>query len=219
MTIEIPLFPLRTVLFPGMPLPLRVFEERYTAMTRQILATGGVFGVLLIREGDETRAGATSHNVGSTAAIEQCQEIEGGRFVLSARGARRFRLVRLLAPRPYPRGEVAFIEDDPDRSSPRLQTAMQTVRAMFPAYFRLALSLSGQWARGLKLPENPHSLVNYLGPLLQAEEEVKQRLLETEGAADRVALLAEVLDELLERTREDVIDHRRRKFEGFGARN
>ena len=51
------------------------------------------------------------------------------------------------------------------------------------------------------------------------EEEVKQRLLESESAADRVALLVEILDELLERTREQVTDHRRRKFAGFGARN
>ena len=44
---ELPLFPLRTVLFPGMPLPLRIFEERYKVMVRELLATGGEFGVVL----------------------------------------------------------------------------------------------------------------------------------------------------------------------------
>ena len=219
MTIEIPLFPLRTVLFPGMPLPLRVFEERYKALTREILQTGGVFGVLLIKEGEEIGGSAVPYTVGSTALIEECQELDEGRFVISARGDRRFRLVRLLPPRPFPCGEIVYLDDDRELPAPRLQTALETVNAMFPAYFRLALSLSDQWARSLKLPRDPHALVNFLGPLLPTEDEVKQRLLETESAADRVALLAEILDELLERTREEVIDHHRRKFDGFGAKN
>jgi len=219
MTIEIPLFPLRTVLFPGMALPLRIFEERYRTMTRELLDTGGVFGVVLIKEGQEVGGSPIPHTVGTTAVIEECQEVEGGRCVVTARGSRRFRLDRLLSPRPYPRGEITYIDDAPDLSNTRLRTAMETVRATFPAYFRLALSLSDQWARALKLPDEPHALANYLGPLLQTEEEVRQRLLETESAADRVALLAEVLDELLERTREDVTEHRRRKFAGLGAGN
>ena len=56
--VQIPLFPLRTVLFPGMVLPLRIFEERYKTMVRELLDTGGVFGVLLIREGEEVGGGA-----------------------------------------------------------------------------------------------------------------------------------------------------------------
>ena len=55
--VEIPLFPLRTVLFPGMPLPLQIFEERYKAMTRELLDRGGEFGVLLIRQGSEVGGG------------------------------------------------------------------------------------------------------------------------------------------------------------------
>ena len=51
-SVELPLFPLRTVLFPGMELPLRIFEERYRVMIRELLDSGGEFGVLLIREGE-----------------------------------------------------------------------------------------------------------------------------------------------------------------------
>lgn len=219
MSIEIPLFPLRTVLFPGMSLPLQIFEPRYKTMTRELLGSGGVFGVLLIREGSETRPGAISHTIGTTATIEAWRETTGGRFVLSTRGVQRFRLLRLLPPRPYPFGEIELISDGHEEPIPRLVNALETVRATFPAYFRLALSLSDQWARGLDLPAEAHALVNHVAPLLQADEEVKQRLLEVEPAADRVALLAEVLDELLEHTQEEVAEHRRRKFEGFGAKN
>lgn len=217
---EIPLFPLRTVLFPGMPLPLQIFEERYKTMTRELLASGGVFGVILIREGNEVGGGALPYPVGTAAAIEESRELPNGRFILTARGRRRFRLVRMLQPRPYPYGEVEMIvDDDGGRDDAKVARAMETVRATFPAYFRLALSLTDQWARGMKLPSRPHDLVDFLAPWIQVDETVKQRLLEIEPAAQRLAHLAEVLDDLLTRTREQVIEHQRQKFGALGSDN
>lgn len=217
--IEIPLFPLRTVLFPGAELPLRIFEPRYQAMTRELLSSGGCFGVLLIRAGKEVTGDAVPYDVGTTAAIEDSRELNGGRFAISARGAQRFRLKRMLEPRPYPYGEVELIDDSNYDSDRRLNRALETVRATFPAYFRLALALTDQWARGIALPKQPHDLVNLVAPWLQVEEEVRQKLLEIESAGDRIAQLAEVLDELLARTRSEVLEHRRKKFDAFGTRN
>lgn len=214
-----PLFPLRTVLFPGMPLPLRIFEDRYKTMISELLASGGEFGVLLIREGAEVGGGARPHEVGTLAKIEECTEIEGGRYVLDARGTRRFRLKRMLAPRPYPFGEIEVLDDGPEPATPPLTHAMETVRTTFPLYFRLAMSLTDQWSQGMKLPERPHHLVNFLGPWLQIEEEMKQRLLELTTAQERVAHLAEILDDLLMRTREEVDEHRRKKFWAIGSGN
>lgn len=216
---ELPLFPLRTVLFPGMALPLRIFEDRYKTMVRELLGSGGEFGVVLIREGTEVGGGATPYDIGTTARIEQWREVDGGRFVLTARGARRFRIRRMLPARPYPRGEIEIIRDEPSPLSPQMRAAMETVRTTFPLYFRLALSLTDQWAQGLKLPAEPHALVNFLAPWLQTEEEVKQRLLELESAPDRVTHLAEVIDDLLGRTREQVSEYRRRKFGAPGSLN
>ncbi|MBA4180956.1 MAG: peptidase S16 [Anaerolinea sp.] len=210
---------MRTVLFPGMVLPLRIFEERYKVMISELIESGGVFGVVLIREGEEVGHGAVPHDVGTTARIEQCTELDGGRFALTARGSQRFRLVRMLSPRPYPYGEVELIVDEVPIPTANLQRAMETVRTTFPAYFRLALSLTDQWAQGMKLPSKPHALVNFLAPWVQADEETKQRLLELESAEDRVAQLAELLDELLARTREEVDEYRRRKFRGPAAEN
>ncbi|HMO54032.1 MAG TPA: LON peptidase substrate-binding domain-containing protein [Tepidiformaceae bacterium] len=215
---EIPLFPLRTVLFPGMPLPLQIFEERYRVMTRELLASGAEFGVLLIREGKEVGGGAIPFEVGTTARIEECEELPGGRFAMTARGMRRFRLVQMLPARPYPFGRVELM-DDAEVLTPQALRASETVRATFPLYFRLALSLTDQWAQGMKLPERPHALVNFLAPWLQIDEEAKQRLLEVEAPADRVAHLAELLDDLLARTREEVVEYRRRKFAGIGSGN
>ena len=202
-----------------MPLPLQIFEQRYRVMTRELLASGGEFGVLLIREGHEAGGEAFPFDVGTSAVIEEWRELPDGRFAITARGARRFRLVRMLAPRPYPYGEVEMVEEVPTEPTPQLRLALQTVRSTFPAYFRLALSLSDQWAQGMKLPESPHELVNFLGGWLDVEEEARQRLLEIVPAPERVAHLAEMLDELLSRTRDEVSEYRRKKFGGLGAGN
>lgn len=216
---EIPLFPLRTVLFPGMPLPLQIFEERYRVMTRELLESDGVFGVLLIREGEEVGGGAIPYDIGTTAAIEQWQEAPDGRFLLTARGRRRFRLLRMLEPRPYPFGEVELMDDSEPREDPFAFELAEQVRSSFPSYFQLALSLTDQWARGMGLPRTPHALVNFLAPWLQAEEFEKQQLLEVPDARGRVALLADVLNRLIEKTRSEALHYRLRKYHGFGARN
>jgi Lon protease-like protein len=65
------LFPLQTVLFPGMRMPLHIFEERYKLMIRECIEQDAPFGVLLIRDGAEVGAGAVPHNVGTTARISQ----------------------------------------------------------------------------------------------------------------------------------------------------
>jgi hypothetical protein len=71
----------------------------------------------------------------------------------------------------------------------------------------------------MKLPPKPHDLVNFLAPWIQVDETVKQRLLEIEAAADRVAHLAEVLDDLISRTREEVQEHYREKWGSLGREN
>lgn len=216
---DIPLFPLRTVLFPGMPLPLRIFEERYKTMVQELLANGGQFGVVLIRSGNEVGAGAVPHKTGTLARITECEEVSGGRFVLTAKGTRRFRLLNMLEPRPYPFGKIELFDESYDATDMRLARAVETVRATFPVYFRLALSRTGQWARDMDLPSNPRSLVNLVVQSIQSDEEAKQRLLELESAPDQVAHLADMLDDLLVHTREEVQEYRRQKFHGLGAAN
>lgn len=216
---QIPLFPLRTVLFPGMALPLRIFEERYKAMARELIETGGEFGVILIREGDEVGGNAVPYNVGVVAQVEQWSQLEQGRYALAARGTKRFRLIQMLTPRPYPFGEVELIENDVPAPDERLSAMIGKIRATFPLYFRMALSLTDQWARGMQLPDTPHALVDFLGPWLQVSEEEKQRLIEILPGADRVAELAIVLDRLLLQIRGEVAEYRRSKYFGLGSQN
>src|SRR5512144_312139 len=89
---SIPIFPLNTVLYPGMLLPLRIFEVRYMDMARECLREGTSFGVCLIKEGQEVGAPAVPEAVGCIASIAECDMEELGIRKIVAKGGERFRI-------------------------------------------------------------------------------------------------------------------------------
>jgi len=91
--VEIPLFPLGTVLFPGGPLPLRIFETRYIDLVRRCLRDDSGFGVVLIREGVEAGGPALTYDVGTYARIVDFSQQPDGLLGIRAAGERRFRIV------------------------------------------------------------------------------------------------------------------------------
>src|ERR1043166_4285938 len=96
---KLPLFPLGTVLFPGLVLPLHIFEERYRRLVRGLLGESGPdeFGVVAIRKGRETGIDGVSslYEVGCTATLRQVDSRDDGRFDLVTLGTQRFRLLGL----------------------------------------------------------------------------------------------------------------------------
>jgi Lon protease-like protein len=112
---EIPLFPLHQVLCPGIVLPLHIFEDRYRAMTRHCLDTGGPFGVVLIRDGREvgTKGVATLAGVGAFAEIREAGRYPDGRYDLLAAATGRFAIDSVDAQRePYLVAEVTALDDE-----------------------------------------------------------------------------------------------------------
>jgi Lon protease-like protein len=107
------MFPLGSVLVPGMILPLHVFEPRYRRLVHDCLAGDGQFGVVLIERGSEVGGGDVRTDVGTVARIVQADELPDGRFVVGAVGLRRIRVTRWLPDDPYPRAEVADWPDVP----------------------------------------------------------------------------------------------------------
>jgi Lon protease-like protein len=103
----LPMFPLGTVLLPGMVLPLHVFEPRYRQLVQDCEAGDGEFGVVLIERGNEVGGGDVRTDVGTVAKIVQSQALPDGRYLLATVGARRLRVERWLDDDPYPRAEVA----------------------------------------------------------------------------------------------------------------
>lgn len=91
--LEIPLFPLHAVLFPGGPLPLRIFEARYIDMVSACMKSGTGFGVCLIREGNEVGTAAATHEVGTLAMIQDWHQRHDGLLGITALGEQRFTLL------------------------------------------------------------------------------------------------------------------------------
>jgi uncharacterized protein len=107
-----PMFPLGTVLLPGVVLPLHVFEPRYQQLVRDCLDSAHhEFGVVLIDRGSEVGGGDTRADVGVVATMLQVAALDEGRFAVVAVGTRRVRVISWLPDDPYPRADV---EDWPD---------------------------------------------------------------------------------------------------------
>ncbi len=130
-TRELAMFPLGSVLFPGMPLPLRVFEPRYVAMLASVLGEAEPeFGVVLIERGSEVGGGDVRFEVGTVARIVSVEQAAGS-IVLLATGAERFEVVRWLQDDPFPRAQVRELSSlEFEESTPsELDAAEAVVRA------------------------------------------------------------------------------------------
>jgi Lon protease-like protein len=119
-----PMFPLGSVLVPGMILPLHVFEPRYRALVRDCTAGDGEFGVVLIERGSEVGGGDARTDIGTMARIVQADELPDGRFAVGAVGMRRIRVTAWLADEPYPRAEVADWPDEDSNGDPAGERAV-----------------------------------------------------------------------------------------------
>src|SRR5215471_3319432 len=137
MTETVPLFPLGTVLFPGLLLPLHIFEDRYRQLVRDL--TDGPeprqFGVIAIRQGRETGVDGIQalHEIGCTATLRQVKPLDDGRYDVVTVGARRFRLAGLDDSRPYLRGQVDLLTEEAGDEAAAAQ-AVRVVRDGFRAY-------------------------------------------------------------------------------------
>src|SRR3954468_16440048 len=151
---EIPLFPLHTVLCPGIVLPLHIFEDRYRALTRHCLDTGEPFGVVLIREGAEV--GASTHTlalagVGALVEIREAGRYPDGRYDLLAAATGRF-AIESVDPerRPYLVADVTPLEDEvgDERQAERL--AASAIRR-FVRYLELMRARDGETSEVLDI--------------------------------------------------------------------
>jgi hypothetical protein len=192
----LPLFPLSTVLFPGMRLPLHVFEERYRLMVAQLRQQPEPrqFGVIAIRKGRETGVHGVGslYEVGCVATVRQITPHSDGRFDLATVGAQRFRLLRLDDGLPYYRGEVEPLEDEagtaPDDEAGALQAAVGKVQASFRGYLN-ALSDRGGGVVGVaELPDEPELLSYVVGAAMIIDLPERQSLLAAPTALERLRL-------------------------------
>lgn len=111
--VELPMFPLGSVLLPSTLLSLHIFEDRYRALARHCMAGDRRLGVVLIERGSEVGGGDVRFDVGTRAVIADAVELDDGRWILILAGEDRIRVRRWLPDDPYPRAEVVVCDDDP----------------------------------------------------------------------------------------------------------
>lgn len=196
--VELPMFPLGTVLFPTQLLPLHVFEPRYRQMTQDLLAGDGRFGVVLIERGNEVGGGDTRSDVGCVAQLVQAQQTPDGRYALMAIGVERLRVSQWLPDDPYPRALVQMVQDGESALSPdELEARYRSTTSALRRVLALAAEV-GQPAPAstIEFSDDPRTgsiqlcAATPLGPF------DRQRLLAADGADARLDLLDGYLAEV-----------------------
>jgi len=189
---DLPLFPLGTVLFPGMPLPLHLFEQRYRRLLREHRQADPIFGVVLTRQGVEVGDEPETHAVGTAATLLGIGHYPDGRADIVVRGTRRFRIAGGEWSRGYLMGRVAWLDDPLGEPEAAEAAAVELSR-------RYAAFLSAfQESTGVDLPDedldpDPAPLAYAIAARLPLNTWEQQRLLEAETVGDRLVALNDII--------------------------
>ena len=198
---ELRLFPLNVVLFPGMLMPLRIFEERYKLMIGECLEADAPFGVVLIKEGMEVGGAAQPYNVGTTARITQVEKLEGGRMNLATIGERRFTIVDKVHELPYLKGKVRFL---PEEIGELQEGDLERVVGMFDELIRGQAAIRGDWMRQGNVPRDVGLLSYTVAHNLELPTKAKQRLLGLPSDGERLHYEIPLLEGAIQRISEEL---------------
>lgn len=188
----LPLFPLHTVLFPGMELPIRVFEPRYRRMLDECMRADRKFGVVLIQEGREVGGSAEPHRVGTAAYIEDVRPTADGTLAVSTEGRERFRVLDLIRERQYLSAMVETLDEPLGEGD--VTAAADEVRATAQVTLNRLLALNTEWVRRVPLPRDPLRLSYSVAERLPLDLPVRQELLEAETTLRRLQLELPILE-------------------------
>jgi hypothetical protein len=181
---EIPLFPLGTVLFPGGPLPLRIFETRYIDLVRRCLRDGSGFGVVLIREGVEAGGPALTFDVGTYARIVDFSQQPDGLLGIRAAGERRFRILERRRERDGL--NVADVEWLPEESS---QALPEEFAELGPALDAILTQVGEPFATLERRLDDAAWVAGRLAEILPIPPGHKQHCLELDDPVERLRFL------------------------------
>lgn len=196
-----PLFPLSTVLFPGMMLPLHVFEPRYRLMIQRCIKLEQPFGVVLIREGSEVGGPSTPHDVGTSAVITQADWLPDGRINIQTVGHERFRIHGLHQQEPF---MVGMVEDYPleGTDDPAAEPLAGGLRSGLRTYLGTLARATEVEVSLDDLPEDGLTLAYFAAIMLPLPLEDKQAILAT---SDLVSILK--AEKLLLKREMMLLDH------------
>ncbi len=192
-TMEMPIFPLKNVvLFPGMVLPLHIFELRYREMISRCIEEKIPFGVTLIAEGQEVGVAAQPHPIGTAARIVRSDRLEDGRINITTVGTQRFRILELHHDRSYLTARVAHYPVT-NGATRRAAELSDRVRPQVIEYIELLSKASKTKLQLDRLPEDPLTLAFLIAISLQVNATDKQQLLDAPGVPEILALESKLI--------------------------
>ncbi len=195
---EVPLFPLNTVVFPGVVTPLHIFEERYRALVRELAGIDSVFdrvfGILAIREGYEVgdHGMQSAHRIGTLVQLTEVEAYDDGRFDIEVIGRQRIRVIDSDSSGPFLRGEVELLTDEDE---PAAEEEAGLALATFEVYREQLSDLRGGPVLAGEMPSDPAYLSYALASTCLLTLPQRQALLEAETAQQRLGMLRRTLHE------------------------
>lgn len=185
-TLELPIFPLNLVLFPGMPLPLHIFEERYKLMIERCLEGNRSFGVALLRSGSDVGPGGVPHDIGTVARIVRHVRMEDGKFNLVTRGTSRYQILDSRYESGYLTARVELLGEEED--DPRILEVLRAlVEDEFDNFLDDLSELTSKQREPLVFPDDPTAASYLVAHFLPIYNWEKQRLLESSSTDLRLA--------------------------------
>ncbi len=215
---ELPLFPLPMVLFPGVPLPLHIFEPRYRQMLDDIRATNNLFGLSYLEDASENEIPPAGH-VGCVAEVTEAQTLPDGRSNILTVGVIRYRIEKYVERESeYLTAQVSFFEDEPEDIE-SLRGAAQEVAATFTRIARAVRIINDERAN---LPDisdtEPQRLSFLVAAAVELDTNAKQVLLELRSTSERLDRLSGVLSLVVDNYEERARVHELAKGNGHSGK-
>ncbi|HEY0005659.1 MAG TPA: LON peptidase substrate-binding domain-containing protein [Pyrinomonadaceae bacterium] len=191
---ELPIFPLPVVLFPGVPMPLHIFEPRYRQLLIDVRVRDNLFGISHLDPNNSEAVAPPPGHVGCVAEVTDVQQLADGRSNILTVGLIRYRLETYVErDDPYLVGEVSFFEDEPEDEEQLARRAGE-VTDLFVRIAKAVRTLNEDRAGLPELPEaDPERLSFLVAAAMELETDVKQEMLELRLASERLRRLRDLL--------------------------
>ncbi len=191
---ELPLFPLSLVLFPGVPLPLHIFEPRYRQMLTDVQIGNGLFGISYFDSSTSERETPRIGSIGCVAKVTETHTFPDGRSNILTVGVIRYRILRYVdSEQPYLVANVSYFEDDEDDSN-EVRESSQDVAETFSRIARAVRTINDERASLPNIADTePEQLSFLVAAAVEVDVEVKQELLELRSTFERLSRLSDIL--------------------------
>ncbi|HYP00414.1 MAG TPA: LON peptidase substrate-binding domain-containing protein [Pyrinomonadaceae bacterium] len=215
---ELPLFPLPVVLFPGVPMPLHIFEERYRRMFADVQAGNNLFGLSYFDLNTATNTRPPIGHVGCAAEVVEAQLLPDGRSNVLSVGLIRYRLAEYVeAGEPYLVGRIEFFEDEREDTAV-LEEHARRVAEVFTRIARAVRDLNDDRASLPDIPDaEPERLSFLVAAAMELDAEAKQSLLEMRSTATRLERIGNLLSQVVGNYEERARKHTLAKGNGHGG--